>query len=887
MRTKLLPKKSFLITVTFVISLLIINSYTFSQPNWSYSITGNSHTILTQGTIPITINGSPISSGDYIGVFFDSTYGAGCGGYLQWTGANNALVAWETDNGGDGFIVGESFKWKIWQASTNYEFSAIATYDNTVAFPNTGFYAPNGISSLTSLVALSTTTSFYIITTDATCYGFSDGIAETVLTSGTPPCSYLWSNGATTSTINNLYAGTYYLTLTDGTGSYFDSAQINEPDQIVSIITVTNVSTFGGSDGELNIQVTGGVPPYSYLWSNGSTIINPIALTAGNYTVTITDNAGCFISEGATINQLGWSYTNTSQNHSILIQDTIPITINGLPISAGDYIGVFFDSTNGAGCGGYIEWNGITNSVAAWGMDVGGDGFMVGESFKWKIWQTSTNTEFVAAATYNTIGFPNLGSFEPNGISSLASLVVGNANTLFYLNSTDATCFGYADGSAETVLIYGTPPYDYLWSNGATTSTINNLSAGTYYLTLTDATGSFIDSVQINEPDQIISTITITNVSTFGGFDGELDIVVSGGVPPYFYNWSNGSTSANLTGLTAGNYTVTVTDNLACFIMDGATVIQPGSTISGQILSATKDLVQSAIVVLYVSANNKYEAIDYVYSDNGLYSFAGIENKDYIVQAFPNFDQYSNLPVYNGGTIGWEQANPLTVDNNTQTVDISLPPATIATNGIGSIGGTVFFDHDSLYEATIFDNEWFGGGSSKSSKSFVVRNIPVFLLNDLGNAVSCVLTDIYGNYQFDDLPYNLYYVNVEKAGFSAEDAEVIVNETNPQINDISFTIIETEIVQNIDSNPVVLENSLSIYPNPVNDFLNIDFSINENAIITISIFDCIGNEIISETSKKTKGEHFIKIKTEDFSNGIYFVKYEIDNSKGLVQLFVK
>mgnify|MGYP003964723107 FL=1 len=596
-----------------------------------------------------------------------------------------------------------------------------------------------------------------------------------------------------------------------------------------------------------------------------------------------------FLCNSFSFSQPNWSYTITEYNHTILIQDIIPILINGTPISSGDYIGVFFDSTNGTGCGGYFEWTGINNSITAWEVDVGGDGFILGETFKWKIWQASTNTEFQAIATFDldTNAFPHSNLFARNGISALTSLIVGPAPTLFYINPTDITCYGDVDGSAEVVTIYGTPPYDYLWSNGATTSSINNLNSGWYYLTFTDSTGTFTDSVEIIEPNELQINISILDVSSPGGADGEINLQVTGGTPPCSYQWSNGATSSNLTSLYAGNYLFTVTDYNGCFLSNSASVNQPSSTITGQVYTSTKELVQSVVVILYISTNNSFNAIDYIFSTNGQYQFADIQYKDYLIQAIPNFSLYSYLPTYNGNILRWEQTTPISIEDSLEIVNITLPHATLATNGNGTISGTVFFDHDSLYEANIFDNNWFGRLTSKSSNSFTVRNIPVFLHDDLGNEILCTLTDINGNYQFTDLPYNLYYINVEKAGFVSENIEVIVNETNPEIGDISFTIIDNEIIENIGSSPSFEEMQFSIYPNPVNDFLNIDFTINENASIRISIYDCIGNVIASETSKKTKGEHFIKMNTEDLSNGIYFVKFEIDNLIFSLKKFVK
>ncbi len=446
-----------------------------------------------------------------------------------------------------------------------------------------------------------------------------------------------------------------------------------------------------------------------------------------------------FISNG-TFAQPNWTFSTSAVNHTILIQDIIPLTINGNQITSGDYIGVFFDSTYGAGCGGYIEWNGSNSAITAWGMDVGGDGFIDGESFKWKIWQASTNLEFDAVPTYNTntTEFPDLGFFAGNGMSALTSLVV-NCNSM----------------------------------------------------------------------------------------------------------------------------------------------------IAGYISTGTKQLVYSAIVVLYEITNNGYKAIDYFYSNDGHYSFVNMENANYIVHAIPNFEMFSYLPVYNGNNRSWEQANIITIDNSLHGIDINLPPTSLNANGIASISGTVFFDHDSIYESAIFENNWFGGGSKNTSQSIAARNITVFLLDDLGNPISCTLTNIDGSYQFENLPYNLYYIKVEHAGFSSENAEIILYETEPDVDSISFTLIKDKIVQDIGTISNSEDQGFFMYPNPVNDILNINFSISENAKIRLSIFNCIGNEIFTESYQKTKGEYSIKKNVEALSNGIYFVKLEKNNKVLSFGKFIK
>lgn len=121
--------------------------------------------------------------------------------------------------------------------------------------------------------------------------------------------------------------------------------------------------------------------------------------------------------------QPDWDYEITSVNHTLLVPASAQITIDTVPISNGDYIGVFYDSLGTLVCAGYKQWQGVSMTIAAWGSSSGSlNGFASGEIFKWKIWQSSTGLEFEAEAVFNTIAFPNHMYYTNNGMSGLMSL---------------------------------------------------------------------------------------------------------------------------------------------------------------------------------------------------------------------------------------------------------------------------------------------------------------------------------------------------------------------------------------------------------------------------------------------------------------------------------
>ncbi|MBL0054307.1 MAG: SprB repeat-containing protein [Bacteroidetes bacterium] len=130
---------------------------------------------------------------------------------------------------------------------------------------------------------------------------------------------------------------------------------------------------------------------------------------------------------------------------------------------------------------------------------------------------------------------------------------------------TNVNCFGGNNGSATVTATGGTAPYTYLWSNGKTTAANNNIAAGTYTATVTDAKGCTATcAYTVTQPTQLVATCAGTNVNCFGGNNGSATVTATGGTAPYTYLWSNGKTTAANNNIAAGTYTATVTDAKGC-----------------------------------------------------------------------------------------------------------------------------------------------------------------------------------------------------------------------------------------------------------------------------------------------------------------------------------
>ncbi|MEO1438743.1 MAG: SprB repeat-containing protein, partial [Bacteroidota bacterium] len=138
------------------------------------------------------------------------------------------------------------------------------------------------------------------------CFGDSDGDIDLTVSGGTLPYTYTWDNGAGTDEDPvGLTAGDYAVTVTDNNGCTIErSASITEPTELIAAATGEILLCFGDSDGNIDLTVSGGSQPYTYIWDNGAgTDEDPVGLTAGDYAVTVTDNNGCTIERSASITE--------------------------------------------------------------------------------------------------------------------------------------------------------------------------------------------------------------------------------------------------------------------------------------------------------------------------------------------------------------------------------------------------------------------------------------------------------------------------------------------------------------------------------------------------------------------------------------------------------
>lgn len=378
--------------------------------------------------------------------------------------------------------------------------------------------------------------------TEETCNGNSVGQVTSAPAGGTGAYTYLWSpSSKTTQTASSLSAGTYTITVHDNNGcTATATATITQPAVLSATATVqSNDRCHGGSNGAVTVSATsGGTSPYTYVWNPGNSNAQTVAnLSAGTYTVTVTDNHGCSLTLSATVTQPAALSVSATTTANVLCNGGNNATTNAVP-------------SNGTGPYTY-SW---TSSPV----------------------QTTQSASGLTAGVYTVTVTDNCGaSVSAATVVTQPTVLVGPAYTTF-----NVLCNGGSDGMVDDSAKGGTAPYTYAWSdaNSSTTMGVNNLSAGTYSVTVTDADGcSLTAHTTITQATALaVSTLATGYVQCNGQNNGSAASRVTGGTVPYTYSWTGGAGSTDTAvGLTAGTYTLNVTDNHGCMGSSSVLITQP------------------------------------------------------------------------------------------------------------------------------------------------------------------------------------------------------------------------------------------------------------------------------------------------------------------------
>lgn len=354
------------------------------------------------------------------------------------------------------------------------------------------------------------------------CNGICNGSISLSPTGGTSPYTYTWSTGANSNSLTSLCPGTYSVSVFDANGCQYPFTYTLTGGITLSASTfIANNNCYNDCNGSAAvIGVSGGAPPYSFNWSDplGQTTSTAVTLCNGTYTCTITDNNGCY------------------DNFSVTITSPSSVTAN-------------YSSTNPT-CG---NCDGNVNLSLSGGTP--------GYTVQWSNGSSGLSANNLCAGLYM------ITVTDTNGCKQNIFIPLSNNSSLISsITVTNPACFGNCVGAATVIASGGTPPYSYLWISSGNTSNIETgMCAGTYYVQIQDSMNCInTESVNITATSNIQISPTVYQPSC-GMNDGTIIGNVSGGSGPYSYTWTpGGSSSATLTNIGSGTYTLQVSDASGC-----------------------------------------------------------------------------------------------------------------------------------------------------------------------------------------------------------------------------------------------------------------------------------------------------------------------------------
>jgi hypothetical protein len=433
--------------------------------------------------------------------------------------------------------------------------------------------------------------------TDAICYGENGSIIFNA-NGGTLPLNYT-INGASTTSPHSAPAGNYIISITDLYGcTASEVVTVGQAPELTINVSYSPILCYGGTTN-VTVNAAGGSPAYSG--------IGVFATPAGNHNFVVTDNNGCNANYPITIIQpeplqafisstpaqcggvggslfaslVGgtgpytyvWSTTQTGNPISDLSPGTYAVVItdaNSCTVTNSGYVGtsgslqVNLNVISPISCPG--DTDGAIQASVINGVDP--------TNYSWNNGSTGTTLTNIGPGNYIVAVTDSWGCAGSAGISlNNPQSMIANA----VIN--DVSCFGLNNGSISIIIEGGTSPYNFIWSNSETSQNIENLSAGTYSLSVIDAGSCSINtSFNVSQPQELYFNSIVNNISCFGYMDGGVILSASGGSAPYtFIVFGNDSEATGIvhTGLSEGQYLIRVIDNNSCTKEESILIAQP------------------------------------------------------------------------------------------------------------------------------------------------------------------------------------------------------------------------------------------------------------------------------------------------------------------------
>lgn len=371
------------------------------------------------------------------------------------------------------------------------------------------------------------------------CVDAADGAIQSQVFGGMPPYSYQWSQGSNFADPFGLTAGTYTLTVTDGSGcSLVDSFTLAAPSALsVDVLRSSQVSCQGDTNGSLLVEGSGGNSPYQYEWSNGINGPFVVSLAPGDYTVTVTDFKGCTVEQGYTIEA------------PTPLQLQVEEVLN--PACVGEKTGF---------------------------IRLSGEGGTRPYSYQWNVPGTDSLQQNLSVGTYTAVLVDARGCTSDTVVVEMSAVSVLD----LAIDVELPPCVGPSTGSIN-LSPQGTSPFTYEWADGSSGPSLSNIGVGQYPVLITDGQGCVYDTViTVGAPQLFSVNVNTLSPACAGSEDGliNLTVVNAPGAPPFTpplsYAWDDGSTASSRVGVGGGDYVVTISDVEGCtFVSDTIRLLEP------------------------------------------------------------------------------------------------------------------------------------------------------------------------------------------------------------------------------------------------------------------------------------------------------------------------
>jgi len=531
-----------------------------SAGNWTFTVQNNNSTSAdAYGYANTTVSQSitqPTALSATFAVPLTNGYAVRCNG-----GATGSITV--TGSGG-----ASGYHDYVWSTgATTQQITNLTAGTYTVSLKDANGCIATGQTTLTAPPALQVTASpassynGYPVS----CWDKADGSATATASGGVAGYSYAWSNGATGTSINGLGVNAYTVIATDANGCTATSTTTNltaPPPIDFAIDVVSGLTCYADETAILEAKpvLSTIIGTARYAWSTGETTATVTDKGAGAYTLTVSDGQGC----------------STTKPYTLANPPGYTVSLSPISNYNGSYIQCHNDENGSLATVVRNASNTITTAQSyLWQKD----GVTMGEGASLQAFNDLGRGTYRVVITYGTQCKAETTYFlaDPDAVSVTAAATTSyNGQAISCHNATDANLRATATG--------GTGNHTYLWNTNATTPLLTGLGAGAYSVTVTDVNGC-TGNTNITLPNPTAVTASINNVTNYTGYgvscnglsDGAMTAVANGGTGVYSYNWSNGRNTAAISALSAGDYTITLSDNNGCTAVASQTITEPAA----------------------------------------------------------------------------------------------------------------------------------------------------------------------------------------------------------------------------------------------------------------------------------------------------------------------